>query len=146
MHEADPYAENTNPQGQHHDDDPHDHPAPFAALVGVFVALLFLTVVTVAVRYVDLGEFNLMLAMAIATLKGGLVVAIFMHLWWDSRFNTVSLIAAFAFVALFIALSILDSGQYKPQQDDYRAQFPLQEMHLPEPAVEGDAPAAEAAH
>ena len=64
------------------------HVLPLKVYLGVAAALLFLTVVTVAVSVVDFGHLvgmpalNLIVALAIATLKASLVAAIFMHLWF----------------------------------------------------------------
>jgi len=83
-------------------------------LVGVFASLLVLTVVTVAVTYVDLGSLNLLVAMGVAVVKGSLVVLFFMHLAWDRPFNAVVFITALLFVTLFITFILLDTKQYQP--------------------------------
>jgi len=106
-----------------HDADAHDqehHVISLALLVAVFVALLFLTVVTVGARYVDFGDFNLAVALLIAIVKTSLVVLFFMHLYWDSPFNALAFIAGMFFVFLFIGLSIMDSAEYKPLIDDLK--------------------------
>ena len=48
------------------------HVVPIKYLVGAGAALLVLTVITVAVRYIDLGEANLALALAIAVVKAAI--------------------------------------------------------------------------
>ncbi len=49
--------------------------------VGVFVALLVLTVITVGISFVHFGKAgNITIALVIATLKASLVAAYFMHL------------------------------------------------------------------
>ncbi len=48
--------------------------------IAVFVALLLLTVVTVLVSYVDLGLWNAVVALLIASVKASLVALFFMHL------------------------------------------------------------------
>jgi cytochrome c oxidase subunit IV len=98
----------------HHD---HPHVVPLWMLGGVLAALLFLTVVTVAVTYVDLGNFNIMAAMLIAVVKAALVVLYFMHLRWDSPFNSVILISSLLFVAIFMSFALLDSGEYQKNID-----------------------------
>lgn len=89
------------------------HVMPFRVLVTVFVALLVLTVATVAVTWVDLGQFNLWLAMAIATVKASLVALYFMHLRYDNPFNGLILIVGLGFLALFLGLVLLDTFQYQ---------------------------------
>lgn len=93
------------------------HPASLVMLTGVFVALLLLTVVTVAVAYVDLGELNLFVALGIATVKATLVAWFFMHLNHDTGFNRLAFFSSFIFVALFVSITLMDSGQYQQEVD-----------------------------
>ncbi|MBC8367672.1 cytochrome C oxidase subunit IV family protein [bacterium] len=81
-------------------------------LIGVWFGLLFLTFVTVAATWIDLGALNIWLALGIATVKASLVAAYFMHLRYDKPFNTLVLIAALVFLMLFIGILLLDTGQY----------------------------------
>ncbi|BBM89936.1 hypothetical protein COTS27_01654 [Spirochaetota bacterium] len=78
--------------------------------IGVFAALMVLTVLTVyTAKYVDLGKFNFLLAMVIAGAKATLVFAIFMGLYWDkSRFHIVIVLSAFLFFVIFIGITALD--------------------------------------
>lgn len=98
----------------------HGHPrvghvVPVWLLVGVGAALMVLTGATVWIRSIDLGSGNLFAAMIIAAVKASLVVLFFMHLRWDRPFNSVVLIAALAFVALFVSFALMDRAEY---QDD----------------------------
>jgi cytochrome c oxidase subunit 4 len=90
------------------------HAVPKRILIGVYVALLVLTAITVSVSKIDLGNFNILVALAVAVIKGTLVALFFMHLLWDSPFNAIILVAAFFFVALFIGITLLDSHSYQP--------------------------------
>lgn len=83
-------------------------------LVGVFVALMVLTFLTVAATWIELGEFNVWLALLIAFVKAVYVALYFMHLRWDSPFNGLVLAASLAFVVLFIGITLMDSQQYQP--------------------------------
>jgi cytochrome c oxidase subunit 4 len=87
---------------------------PLRLLVGVLCALLVLTVITVAVTYVDLGPLNLVVALVIAMTKATLVLLFFMHLRWDRPFNAVVLIISLALVVLFMIFALIDSYQYQP--------------------------------
>ena len=89
------------------------HAVPKRILLGVYFALLFFTVVTVTVAKLDLGQYNILVALIVAVIKGSLVALFFMHLFWDSPFNSVILIAALFFVALFIGLAMLDAHSYE---------------------------------
>jgi cytochrome c oxidase subunit 4 len=68
-----------------------------------------LTCLTVTVAYVDLGNLNLYLALAIAAVKASLVVLFFMHLFWDRPFNAMIFIGCLLFVSLFIGIALTDS-------------------------------------
>lgn len=70
--------------------------------IGVFIALLVGTILTVGASYINLGGFgNIALALFIATIKAGLVGAFFMHLSAERKTIYVVLVfTAFFFVAL----------------------------------------------
>jgi cytochrome c oxidase subunit 4 len=92
----------------------HIHVVPPWLLIAVFVALLILTGITVGVTVFDFGRtINVWLALGVAVAKATLVALFFMHLRWDSPFNSVILVAALFFVALFIGTVILDSKEYQ---------------------------------
>lgn len=89
------------------------HVVPAKVLIGVWLLLVILTVATVAVTYVDLGRYNIWLALIIATVKASFVGLYFMHLRYDSPFNAFILVVALSFVALFIMGTITDTGAYQ---------------------------------
>ena len=71
--------------------------------IAVFVALLLLTAATVLVSYVDLGLWNTVVALLIASVKASLVALFFMHLKGESR-----LVWSFAlFPIVFLVLILL---------------------------------------
>ena len=91
------------------------HVVSLKVLIGVWAALLVLTVLTVAAIKVDLGSLNLWIAMAIATLKASLVVLYFMHMRYDRPFNAIVFVTALLFVMLFVSIAMLDSKAYEPE-------------------------------
>jgi cytochrome c oxidase subunit 4 len=66
------------------------------------------------VRYVDLGEANMPVALGIALVKATIVALIFMHLRWDRPFNLLVLVGSILFVLLLIAFASMDVHQYEP--------------------------------
>ena len=88
-------------------------PMSYKALAAVLVTLLLLTVVTVAVSYVDLGFFNVPVALGVACLKVTLVLLFFMHLKYDKIFHTVIFVSAILAAALFVGFTMMDTGQYQ---------------------------------
>jgi len=81
-------------------------------LLVILTMLLFLTWITVAVSYIDLGGMNVVVAMGVATIKGSLVALYFMHLRWDRPYNAVILVASLFFLGLFLSFALLDTGEY----------------------------------
>lgn len=90
------------------------HVISLRVLFTVLGILLGLTFITVAITWFDLGPFNLITALAIATVKASLVALYFMHLRWDRPFNAVVLLLSLAMLGLFVVLTLLDRGQYQP--------------------------------
>ncbi len=100
--------------GPGHHGDEIAHVTPVRLLLTVWGALMVLTIITVAVTSVDLGSrVNLVVAMAIATVKAGLVVTYFMHLRWDRPFHTLVFLGSLLFVSLFISMTLLDKSEYE---------------------------------
>lgn len=91
------------------------HVVPGLVLVGVFVALLILTGLTVAATWVDLGPANLFIALAIATAKAILVAMYFMHLRYDHPFYGLVFAVSLIFLALFLGLTLVDVRQTLPE-------------------------------
>jgi caa(3)-type oxidase subunit IV len=87
---------------------PHHHVAPMSLYWKVFGGLLFLTVLTVAVSYADLGAASLFVAMVVAVVKSTLVVMFFMHLKGDDRTFTFIFLSTLVFVGIFFGLTFAD--------------------------------------
>jgi cytochrome c oxidase subunit IV len=100
------------PAHPHKDDGAvHAHIASTPFYVAVFLALIFLTVLTVGQSYVDLGRLNLIVVILIATTKAALVVSFFMHLRYDSKFNALIFVSCIFFIGIFFAYTMNDTGR-----------------------------------
>ena len=97
-----------------HDDAAAPHALPASVLLGAAAALAALTVITVATSRVDLGAFNIVVALAIAGLKASLVALFFMHLRYESRFQSLVFVVAVFFAVLFVGGVVFDTTQYQP--------------------------------
>jgi cytochrome c oxidase subunit 4 len=108
-------TDHATPQA-HADDPAHQapHALPVQVLLGTFAALVALTVATVVTSRLDLGAFNIVLALAIAALKASLVAMFFMHLRYEHRFQSVIFVSALFFAALFVGFVVFDTVQYQP--------------------------------
>lgn len=79
-------------------------------LWGVGTTLFFLTFLTVAVTWVEIPEpWNVVVAISIACFKALIVVAFFMNLWWDSKFNALLFATSIVFFLLLIGITLLDT-------------------------------------
>lgn len=76
---------------------------PMKIYLGVFAALVVLTVVTVQASYLETGPaMHLIVAMVIASIKAGLVAMFFMHLKYENKITW--LYAAFPLILLAILM------------------------------------------
>ena len=104
------------------------HITPVRTYLLVFVALLALTALTVAVAEIDLGAFNTVAALAIASMKALLVALFFMHLRSSPFITRVAIAGAVAFVLLLLGGTLDDvltrhSPTYLPYES-VRGQVP----------------------
>jgi cytochrome c oxidase subunit 4 len=95
-----------------------DSKAEARGYVFTLVALLILTGITFGAAYVDFGSGNIVIALAIASLKASLVALFFMHLLHDKPVNAVIAVAGFIFLGLFLMFDFIDvtsRGDVEPQ-------------------------------
>ena len=112
-------AHHDDHDGHGHDDGAvHAHVSSVKFYVGIFLALIALTLLTVGVSYVHLGPANLAVAVVIASLKATLVVMFFMHLRYDSKFNAVIFISGLLFIGVFFAYTLNDTGRRGEVDDE----------------------------
>lgn len=100
-----------------HDHASFAHPAPIKLLLGVFFALIFLTILTVVTAGQLPHPFGLYVAFFIATLKALLVMLFFMHMFWDKSFNTIVFMSSFLFALLFVSMTLMDTKAYQEDID-----------------------------
>lgn len=85
------------------------HIVPIKYYIFTLIALLVLTVITVAVSKLDFGGVgNILVAMGIASVKASLVLLFFMGLRWDSWLNRAVIGSSFLFVGVFLWLTASD--------------------------------------
>jgi len=84
------------------------HVVPVKIYLGVFFSLLFLTGLTTAVAFVDMGRFNLVVALAIAVVKMLLVVLFFMHIKYSPPLIKLVIVAAVLWLAIMVTLTLSD--------------------------------------
>lgn len=113
----------------HHDDASHDdgkvhaHIGSMQLYLGVFAALIALTIVTVGFSYIHLGALNLLVAVVVATMKAALVALYFMHLKDDHKFNAMVFIGSLLFAGVFLAYTLNDTEHRQRVDMDAGAMF-----------------------
>lgn len=93
----------------------HTHVSSPKQLIGIFVALLALTALTVWAAEWSVGKFDVWIALGIAGVKASLVAAYFMHLRYDHPTNTLLLIFSVATVVLFLGVTLVDVLELAPE-------------------------------
>jgi cytochrome c oxidase subunit 4 len=75
----------------------------------VWVALMVLMFITALLSRINLGEWNTVVALSIATVKAVLVLLFFMHLRYESyKITWVVVIGGFFWLGLLLVLSMTD--------------------------------------
>jgi cytochrome c oxidase subunit IV len=79
-------------------------------LVKVWVALIILTGVTSAASYVDVGEWNVVVALLIAVTKASMVVWIFMGVRHVTTLTRLFVVAGLVWLFIMILITYSDYG------------------------------------
>jgi cytochrome c oxidase subunit IV len=95
----------------------HVHVHPASTYVKIFAALVGLTLLTVGLSRVHLGEWNFFIAVVVATIKAALVAMFFMHLKDDNRFNVLIFVGSLLFMGVFFIYTMNDT-QHRGQWDE----------------------------
>ena len=85
-----------------------EHVSPKSVYYSIFGALMVLTAVTVFAAYVNLGNFNAPVALAIATFKATLVVLFFMHVKYSSRLTKLIVLTSLFFLVILVGETMMD--------------------------------------
>jgi len=98
----------------------HHHVAPVSLYVIILMALFGLTGLTYAVSFADLGPLSLPVAMAVAAVKASLVIAFFMHLKDDDRYNLFIFLGTLIFIGIFFGFTLFDLQARDALNDEQR--------------------------
>jgi cytochrome c oxidase subunit 4 len=86
----------------------HVHIPKVGTLVAVFVTLIVLTFITAEVATFDLGELNVIVALAIACTKATLVAWIFMGVRYTSQLTKLFCVAGLVFLSILLLITFSD--------------------------------------
>jgi cytochrome c oxidase subunit 4 len=77
----------------------------------IWIVLIFLTGLTAGIATVDLGPFNTVVALLIASIKATIVVLFFMHVKYTSeKLTKMVIVTAMFWLLILLALSMADYG------------------------------------
>jgi cytochrome c oxidase subunit 4 len=93
--------------------------------MAIILTLLALTGITVFAAFVDLGRFNIVVALAIATVKATLVVLIFMHAKYAPERTKLVIVAGIFWLALLLFMTLSD---YASRVDYRGVRYPLTQI------------------
>jgi cytochrome c oxidase subunit IV len=86
-----------------------EHISSLASCLAVWVGLLMGTTLTVAAAFIDLGPFNTIVALTIATIKATLVVLFYMHVkYTHEKLTPLVIVSAIFFLFILLAFSMAD--------------------------------------
>src|ERR1700681_1959102 len=84
-----------------------EHISSLGSSVAIWLALLAGTGITVAAAFVDLGPFNTIVALTIATIKATLVVLFFMHVkYTHEKLTAMAVVSTLYWLFVQLALSM----------------------------------------
>lgn len=86
-----------------------EHISTLGSCLAIWLALLAGTTLTVAAAFIDLGPFNTIVALTIATIKATLVVLFYMHVkYTHEKLTGLVIVSAIFFLFILLALSMAD--------------------------------------
>ena len=91
----------------------------------IILTLLALTGITVFAAFVDLGRFNIVVALVIATVKATLVVLIFMHAKYAPERTKLVIVAGIFWLALLLFMTLSD---YASRVDYRGVRYPMTQI------------------
>jgi caa(3)-type oxidase subunit IV len=85
-----------------------DHVSPVSLYITIFASLMVLTAVTVGAAFINLGQFNFLVAMLVAGFKASLVVWYFMHMKHQSHLTKLALAVGMLFLVIVLGETMID--------------------------------------
>jgi cytochrome c oxidase subunit IV len=104
------------------------HAVPAKVYVRIWAALLALLLLTWGLAQINLGSFNVVVALGIAMTKMFLVILFFMHVRHSSRLTWLFVAAGFIWLAIMVDLTLSDylsrRGWQRPKPAEQTVQRP----------------------
>jgi cytochrome c oxidase subunit 4 len=95
---------------------------PVRTYVTIWLTLLGCTFLTYFVATIDLGSFNIVVALMIAFFKMSLVVLFFMHVKQESKLTKLFVVGGFVWLLILLALTMNDylTRPWMPEMEMWR--------------------------
>jgi len=93
---------------QAHQENHEHHIVSPKVYLAIFGCLMLGTAITVAASYGNFGDFNAIVALAIACIKATLVVLFFMHIRYSSKLMKLTVAAGFFTFLVLITMTLTD--------------------------------------
>jgi cytochrome c oxidase subunit IV len=100
----------------------HEHIVPPSVYIVIILTLLCLTILTVVAAFFDLGPFNIVVALVIATCKATLVVLFFMHAKYSPKRTKLVIMAGIFWLLILLFMTLSD---YFTRIDYRGVRFPM---------------------
>jgi cytochrome c oxidase subunit 4 len=84
------------------------HITGYSVFLWILFILFFLTIITITVTWIDLSALTVLVALIIASVKAGIVLAYFMHLKFESSLFKVLVSVVLLLYVLVIGLTFFD--------------------------------------
>jgi len=111
-----------------------EHIVPPRVYLAIILTLVALTAMTVWAAFIDLGRFNIVVALVIATTKASLVVLYFMHAKYSHRRTQLVIVAGIFWLGLLLFMTLSDYIS----RIDYRGErFPMTQKVDVSPGLRG---------
>ena len=85
-----------------------EHIVPTRVYYTIFGILVLCTYLTVQIAFVDLGPFNIVVALVIAVFKATLVILFFMHVKYSTRLTWAVVVGSVFWLAILLVLTFSD--------------------------------------
>ena len=99
-----------------------EHIVPPSTYIAIILSLLCLTGLTVAAAFIDLGPFNIVVALVIATVKASLVVLFFMHAKYSPKRTKLVIMAGIFWLLILLFMTLSD---YESRVDYRGVRYPM---------------------
>ena len=84
------------------------HIVPYKTYLYILAGLIALTLISVGVTHVEVGELSIITALVLASIKSVLVIVYFMHLKFDNKILQILVPGIFILVTLVLVIVFLD--------------------------------------